>query len=64
MMVGKSPSGSRSWLLVAARRWFSAEPAMTIFMQDDLSRENTYHVHERSPSSSVAGKPSALKGAC
>ena len=37
---------------------------MTIFMQDDLSRENRYHVHERSLSSSVAGKPGALKGAC
>src|SRR5713226_3763649 len=63
MRAGKSRSGSRSWLLVAARRWFSAEPVMTIFMQGDLSRENTYHVHGRNSNSSVAGKPDALKGA-
>src|SRR5258708_14363335 len=63
-MVGRSHSGSRSWLPVAARRWFSAKPAMTIFMQGDLLKGSIYHIHGRRSNSSLAGKPDALKGAC
>src|SRR5260221_5906197 len=64
MMAGKSPSGSRSWLLVAARRWFFAEPAMTIFMQGDLFGGKRYHAHGRNTENAVAGKPDAVKAAC
>src|SRR6266849_6829390 len=63
-MVGRSHSGSRSWLPVAARRWCSAKPAMTIFMQGDLLKGSIYHIHGRRSNSSLAGKPDALKGAC
>src|SRR6266849_9764438 len=63
-MVGRSHSGSRSWLPVAARRWFSAKPAMTIFMQGDLLKGSIYHIHGRRRNSSLDGKPDALKGAC
>src|SRR5579864_7917442 len=63
-MAGRNPSGSRSWLLVAARRWFSAKPVMTICMQGDPSKGSTHHVHGRRSNSSFAGKPDALKGAC
>src|SRR5260221_4810446 len=64
MMAGKSPSGSRSWLLVAARRWFFAEPAMTIFMQGDLFGGKRYQAHGRNTENPVAGKPDAVKAAC
>jgi hypothetical protein len=55
----KNPIGSRSWLPVVAKRWFSVEPATKIFMQDD--HYNTSDLVHRQGHLDDAGKPGAEK---